>query len=158
MINIKQLAFASVMTIAAVTHAFADKDSIYDDAEHVAGKTYYKLIDEAATAKLSEQECARFMDFVCAYPTNKLNNYDRITTYEMGGHPHYLDRQFFTEKVSKVLDYNFVENITLTLSGYEQLNKSGNKYPAHGLAWFDLRYALCGIVQDTSYKIVGSNS
>ncbi len=157
MINIKKLAVALVMTIASATHAFADKDSIYDDARDTGKKTYCRLIEEAASAKLPETECTRFMSFVRAFPTKNLNNYD-MTIKASYNHPQNDERLFFAERISTVLEYNFDKNIDLTEEGYAQLQKANNTYPAHGLAWHDLRFGLCGIVQYTSSIVVGTGS
>ena len=153
MISIKKLAIALAISVAATTSAFAmQTDSVYDDARYTAGKTYYKVIEEATIDTLSLEDAACFMNFVRSYPTQDLNHYDM--NIEMGWkHPRYEDRVFFREMAPTVEKYAFPKNIAMTPEG-----KKEGRYSPATLAHYDLFFALRGIVDGTSHRVVGTTT
>lgn len=108
-------------------------DSINDPARNTLGKTYREVIQEAVDATLQiAEEREQFMDFVSAFPTKDLSQYDRGKPKGYD-HPEYRNRTFFRRTLSQVMGYSPIPAVN-----------------------FDLRYALCGIVDQASYDIVGS--
>ena len=156
MTTIQQLVIALVISVLATTNAFAmEKNSIYEECVHLKGKTYFQLIDEAAKAKLPNQDqYARFIDFVRAFPGTAPA---RTILPDEGDRKYFqspLDQSFFKKMHNQVNGYEFSNHIALTEKGQEW--KARGQTPGR-IASFELDYAL-SIVWSISNKLLGSGT